>query len=259
MDDGGRPVADGDAGLLPTQQDLIPTPPEHQEERLRFFCADRTPLGVARQGAKHAISRYLRIAARAAKRPVILDCSAGEGGILVVLKEMFPKSHRIAVEIRPECEEHLRRHAHEVFIGSFLDHEGRARSDVPQAHIIIGNPPFADGAKNPLWMPFWAACHEKLLPGGVQSMLGLNEIGQRGRRDHMAFTVCPPTEQAHIAGPIKFRGVRRGADLRCYSWWLRRHGEVWNPDPLDVHWRTAHLPWLPKEDREWRQIPGTEP
>ncbi len=254
-------MADGGAydGLLVDQRLLIPCPPEHQEDRLRFFCADRTPLGVVRQGARHAVARHLHLSKAAMKRPVILDCSAGEGGILVVLKEMFPKSHRIAVEPRPECEEHLRRHAQEVIIGSFIDHDGKARSDVPQAHIIIGNPPFADGAKNPLWMTFWKACTDRLLPGGFQSMLGLNEIGQRGKRDHMAFMVLPPDEQAHIAGPIKFRGVRRGADLRCYSWWNRRYSGAFSPDPLDVSWRTAHLPWLPKEDREWRTIPGHEP
>lgn len=244
-----------DGALLVEQRLLLPTPPEHDEERLRYFCVDRTPLGVIRQGVTWAIDRHV---SKRLRRPVILDCSAGEGGFHEVLKKLYPRSHRIAVEPRAECEEHLRRHAHEVIIGGFLDELHQPRADVPKADIIAANPPFADPDEKPLWMHFWRACSSLLNPGGVLVLLGLNEIGQRGKKDHKAFQSVSPTDQGRIAGPIKFRGVRRGADMRCYSWWCQ--GErARQKRGHEVGWHTANLPWLPKEDREWRTIPGHEP
>lgn len=247
-------MADGSSGLLIGQQDLISVPPEHDEARLRYYCVDRTPLGVIRQGVRWAIDRHISTRVR---RPVILDCSAGEGGFHAVLKQIYPRSHRVAVEPRAECEEHLRRHAHEVIIGGFLDHEMKVRADVPKAHIVAANPPFADPEENPLWMHFWRACASHLLPGGVVVLLGLNELGQRGKRDHAGFKLLPPSDQGRIAGPIKFRGWRRGADMRCYSWWVKPEKQRRRAD--DSAWRTENLAWLPKEDREWKTIPGHEP
>lgn len=248
-------MADGLALL--DQQLLLPTPPEHDEERLRFFCVDRTPLGVVGQGMQHAVRKHLKVQGPERRTPVILDVGAGDGPFSAVLKRMYPRSHRVAVEIRPECEPHLRRHAQEVIIGPFLDHQHQPDPRVPKAHIIVGNPPFTDGDGLPLWIPIWRACFDLLLPGGLMVLLGLNEVGQRGKKDHQAFTLLPPHEQAHIAGPIKFRGVNRGADMRCCSWWIRRAGPVRRS--AEVSWKTTHLPWLPKEDREWRTIPGHEP
>mgnify|MGYP006363945499 CR=1 FL=1 len=71
------------------------------------------------------------------------------------------------------------------------------------------------------------------------------------------WALIPLTDQGRIAGPIKFRGWRRGADMRCYSWWVRPEKQRRRAD--DVSWRTENLAWLPKEDREWKTIPGHEP
>lgn len=241
---------------------LLPTPPEHNEARMRSFNVDRTPLPVIRQGVPWALRHHQW---SAPKRPVILDCAAGEGAFHVVLKELYPDSHRVAVEPREECEKHLRRHAHQVHVGSFLDAANQPLGCLPQADIIAANPPFSDADGKPLWMHFWRACASLLRPGGVLVFLGLNDVGQRGQSDHATFAELWPTAQARIAGPIKFRGVGkgpdgkvRGADMRCYSWWVLGGRGLHSRGP-EVAWYTANLPWLPTKDREWRTIPGHEP
>lgn len=68
----------------------------------------------------------------------ILEPGAGNGNFICVLKELYPKKHITAIEIREEEKESLSKLSNEVKIENFLN-----TSNNQKYNIIIGNPPYS--------------------------------------------------------------------------------------------------------------------
>lgn len=216
-------------------------------ERLREHDADFTPTAVALQWLL-----YLRDQVGLEPQR-ILDPSAGPGIFGRCARVVWPEARIVAVEIRWEELENLRRYYDSTSIHDFLTWTCVGESPFD---LIVTNPPFR------LWASYLRRCLELLAPNGYISFLGLNGIGQRSESGTELFEEHAPVRQSRVTGSIGFRdmdgfnvkGKPNGTDLRDYSWWTFQK-DATGPGA----WLGENLPRLDTPLRQWRKNrPGTE-
>lgn len=175
-----------------------------------------TPTWLIRLMMPH-LQKYLR-EVRYDQRPLrILEPAAGAGQIVRCLRQHFdaltgstlPRAVIHAAEVRPECEEALRKEgADEVFIGDFTAMEFPEPYD-----IVMTNPPYS------LDLEYFERCREIIAPTGVSVLLyrvGFMESEDRGPR------FVPDVPDMHVT-TRRPTFVNDSSDSACYAWmgWLK--------------------------------------
>lgn len=228
------------------------------EARDRKFEVDRTPTGVVRQGLSTLARSCLPARADALR---ILDPCAGSGVFSQVARQVWTRAlHITGIEIREEERPWLTHHCDEVVIGDVLDEV--AKLDNGSLDVVVGNPAFS------LTADLLRALEPKMADGGTVMLLGLNDLGTRGRHSREAWQDLPPFYKWRIGGTLKFRagvnpktGKRWTCDMRSYSWWIWRvYGGHVVPREIDGARAIAmsELPVLAAKQRRWTIPPGRE-
>lgn len=240
------------------QISLVDDGAEARERTYRAHDADFTPTPVARQ-----LMTFLRDTMDFTPERHLDPCS-GAGVFSMVAREVFPHVSSVAIEVRPEEREHVKRNADVGMVGDALALLDAPRGFSRSFGLVASNPAFS---LLPELLPR-VLRHTRRL--GLVAFLGLNSLSQRGKESCKLFQRYPPRWQLRILGPIDFRGGQinpksgkpYGADPRSYSYWIWRADGEGGSISMRHHlggWRTIDLPWLPSSDRKWRGTrPGTE-
>ena len=217
------------------------------EDRLREYEADMTPLGAARQ----IVNTLWPRGACSPEPRVILDPAAGNGSIGIALRERFPMATLVAVEPRVECRPALERiytHVNTMTLEQFACMsfpylpctEGFFAFDA-----VITNPPFS------MLREFIERGHRFVKASGSVTYLALSTFGQAHAWREI-LSQRPVIDQHRIGGRLSFRtgrtnpktGKPYGADQRDYSWWTWRPGYG-----VGMSWRCTQLPTLSASER----------
>lgn len=242
--------------------------PEFDAERLRAHEVGLTPEPVTRQ--------WLEILARRRRSPVtILVPGAGSGVECKVAREIWPDAFIVAIEVRVEERAHLARFADRVCIESF---EAWLERPHPRFDLVVSNPPFSKARPRVVdgKVVTWIASRDQLLTeDGLLSLLMPNDFLDRTRVEVEWLLQpdddghCPnaPIRHARIADRVGFYGGS-GTDSNTHGWWNWMRSDhrgfggqragLRDLDSGGTTWLTEQLPWLPGDQRRWRQRPGTE-
>lgn len=176
---------------------------------------------------------------------VVVDVGAGAGVYLQRARLVWPRARLVAVEVRPEEAEHLRRWADVVVIAAYddaavADAIGERGGD---HEAVVGNFPFKDAAAISLWARRRGSTVSSLLPAGFGD-----------REDAEAILVDdPPTHSLRpTGGRMGFLGDGKDFQHHEALTWLPGPARPWGG------WRTLPLPPLPDWMRRWHVRPGTE-
>ena len=164
----------------------------------------------------------------------ILDVGAGAGIWLQRAAFVWPKAHRIGVEIREEEEPYLRRWCDEVIIGDY------SHLTVPRVDLVVGNFAFRSLCPKIYWSLRRARWIVTLVPAGFGASEGAEQLLQHR----------PPGDALRLAGRIAF--LDGATDFQHHE------GLLWDTQAKPVAWTTHPLPLLPPASRRWIARPGEE-
>ena len=176
---------------------------------------------------------------------VIVDAGSGAGAYLQRAAIVWPRALRVAVEIREEEAEHLRRWAHVVVVDSF---DGARTAEAlgklkRRRQLVVGNFPFSLAVPMIRWGRARGGVVSTLLPAGFGDHESAEEV------------LCddPPTHALRpTGGRIGFLGDGKDFQHHEALTWLAGPARPWGG------WRTLPLPPLPAHLRRWTVRPGTE-
>lgn len=216
-------------------------PESLDEERLRKYGADFTPMPVVRQCLAHAGGHST--VGRLVETARVCDPAAGAGAWALGMRERWPSAHVTALEVREEERDHLARAADEVCITDALTWAEAYAG--PSFDVAATNPDFKLFAKYaeaflPIAREVWLFAPIDTKLRGEEGFAWLNENARFVRR-----ALWQP-------GPISFREGGK-ADHRQYALWMLSSCPAGRADGWPVHL----LPWLPGRDRKWVTRPGT--
>ena len=136
----------------------------------------------------------------------ILEPSAGNGNIIVALRNRWINSNITALELREEEEKTLKREADEVIIGNFLEW-----TPSKEYSVIIGNPPYS------LAKEFMEKCFEISNENTVIIML-LRTAFLESKTRYDFWQKHPLSGLYVLSKRPSFTG--RGTDATSYSWFV---------------------------------------
>ncbi len=136
----------------------------------------------------------------------ILEPSAGNGNIIVALRNKWISNNITALELREEEEETLKREADEVIIGDFLNWQPDK-----EYNVIIGNPPYS------LAKEFMEKCFEISNENTVIIML-LRTAFLESKTRYEFWQQHPLSGLYVLSKRPSFTG--KGTDATSYSWFV---------------------------------------
>lgn len=146
----------------------------------------------------------------------VLECTAGNGNISKIIKEIYPKMKLDAVELREGEKESLEEIADKVFISDFLEWKPNKNK---KYRTIITNPPYSI-AQEVIERCFEIADEET----EIIMLLRVNFLGSQKRFD---FWQKHPLSSLYVMSKRpSFTG--KGTDATEYAWF------VWNGEPKGV-------------------------
>ncbi len=215
-------------------------PEDLDDERLRAYEADFTPMPVVRQCLMYGAE----FAGFHASPESVCDPAAGAGAWCAGMRERFVPESITAIELRPEERPHLERHADAVLIGDAIQY-AESCSRHHAWDLVATNPPFSRFAEYA--DRFLRLCHDVWLFAPVDALVR----GEQANKDLVGLS-----KYLHrvlwVPGALSFRENRQ-TDFRQYGLWMFRD------EATDFNtWTVQLLPRLSGEALKWRTRPGTE-
>jgi len=179
----------------------------------------------------------------AAIAPNIIEPSAGEGAFVSALREVWPYSTIVAVELRPECETTLKVNGAKIVVTARLEEwletaEGKATTR--SADIVVGNPPFSLAEKHIRMLL------NQMKPGAILAFLlrlafyesfERVEFWKQHPEDGFAPIVPRPGFKLNKKG-------KKGTDSQAYGLFIWTAGEpVGDHAVLTIPRRLPHILW----------------